>query len=519
MTTTGSPGAAPPAVPPTSTESPPPAGPSREPPTAGRRRTSVATRARVYFAGTVTIALLAAFGVFWFAWSSLAVSQRTDDLRPRVVALAKAQGSGAEAGGAASVDVRDRLFRVEALLIGAQLFVVDPSGGVKRSSSDAALTSLPVDRLRPADADGVRTGTINTSGKAGKLLVVAAPMAGGETLVAVQALKEVRDAQRGILEAALLTVLAGIVVAWVAGGLLARRLTAPLRRLQAAAERVADGEWGAQVAVEGDAETASLAGSFNRMSSRVAATYQAQRDFIGDVSHEIRTPLTTIRGFAEALLDGLVRGPAERDRALRAIKEESISIAEMGQTMLALAELDAGAVEVRREPVDLEVVARALRDRFDPLAEARDTRLSIDLASPVIPLGDAERLIQATSTLIANAIAYSPPGGQVRVHAAAHAEAPRAGAGGAPGRAGGHWSLHVDDSGPGIPVDERERLFERFTRLDRSRSSAGGGTGLGLSICRRLVHLMGGTVEVSESPLGGARFTIELPAAVHEDAR
>ncbi|MCZ7662856.1 MAG: HAMP domain-containing histidine kinase [Thermoleophilia bacterium] len=449
----------------------------------------------MYFGGTVTLALVAAFAVFWFSWSAYAVAQRTDDLTPRVVALARAQDIATVGLGAAAL--RERLFRVEARLIGAQLFVVDEAGVVLRSSADTSLTVLPVGRLGEPDAGGVRAGSLSTAGAAGTLLLVAAPMDGGETLVAVQALKEVRDAQRGILTVAFATVLAGIAVAWVAGGLLARRLTAPLRRLEAAAERVAAGEWGAQVAEEGDAETASLARSFNHMSTRVAAAYEAQKDFIGDVSHEIRTPLTSIRGFTEALLDGTVADPAQRERALGAIKEESIRLTEMAQTLLALAELDAGAVEIQSTPVDVDQVADALRGRFGAAAEARGIHLSIDLASPVAPVADSDRLIQAASALVANAVAYPPPGSEVRVHASVE---------------GGSWLLLVDDSGPGIPRADRERLFERFARLDSSRSSASGGTGLGLSICRRLVALMGGSVGVSDSPSGGARFTIELPS-------
>ncbi len=439
---------------------------------------------------------MVAFAVFWFLWSAYAVAQRTDDLAPRVVALARAQEITGDGPGAAALN--ERLFRVEAGLIGARLFVADESGTVLRSSADTNLAALPLDRLEAPDSEGVRAGTLSTTGASGSLLVVAAPMNGSETLVAVQSLAEVRDAQRGILTIAFVTVLVGIAVAWVAGGLLAGRLTGPLRRLEAAAERVAAGEWGTLVAEEGDAETASLARSFNRMSTRVAAAYETQKEFIGDVSHEIRTPLTSIRGFTEALLDGTVTEPAQRERALGAIKEESIRLTELAQTLLALAELDAGRVEVRSDPVDTQVLADALRGRFATAAEARGIGLRIDLSASKPPLADLDRLIQAASTLVANAVAYPPPGSDVVVHA----------------RVDGHsWLLLVDDSGPGIPMDQRERLFERFARLDSSRSSGSGGTGLGLSICRRLVTLMGGSVDLSDSPSGGARFTIRLPAA------
>jgi len=508
-------------------------------------RRSVATRARLYLAGATLLALVAAFAVFFAAWSQYTVSARTSELSRQVAALAAGQAVNGAGPDAVLGGFRERLLGVQAGLIGAELFVTDGRGVVLRSTAASAPASLPLDRLRAAGSLAGATGATTTTTRSGVLrtaagvsvLVVAAPIdAAGDTglatseaatgpaatsaapeqLVAVQGLREIRQAQLGMLAIGALALVAAALVAWVAGGLLAKRLTAPLVRLKSAAEEVAAGGWGTQVAEEGDVETASLARSFNRMSTRVADTYSAQNAFVADVSHEIRTPLTSIRGFAEAMLDGTVTEEAQQQRALAVIRDEALRIDDVSQTLLALSQLDAGAVSIAHEPVDVVLLGDALHGRFSATAEQAGVRLDIELAGagavggaragsgrdPLAPLGDADRLLQAASALVANALAYTPTGGRVLV--SQHSD-------------GDRWVLAVDDTGPGIPAEKRATIFDRFARLDASRASGQGGAGLGLAICQRLVELMGGTVSASDSALGGARFEIELEARRLQD--
>ncbi len=461
-------------------------------------RRSVATRARLYLVGGAMLALVVAFGVFVLAWGQYSISQRTAELARQTSALAKGQAVGdrfsLSAEETATAASRDRLLRVEAGLMGAGLFITDASGAVQRGTTDDPPTAIPLERLTRADASGAKSALLRSAAGV-RLLVVSAPIDETHRLVAVQGLREIQQTQAGILIIGLVAIIAAAVVAYVAGGILARRLTAPLVRLETAAESVAEGAFGTQVAEEGDAETASLARSFNRMSTRVADVYSAQKAFVGDVSHEIRTPLTSIRGFAEAMLDGTVTDPQQQRHALSVIRDEAVRIGEVSQTLLSLAELEAGAVTVARTPVDTGVLAQALSGRFSAAASAADLSLDIDLSAAQRPMGDPDRLLQAVSALVANAIAYTPSGGQVRVSATSSA---------------GRWRLRVDDSGPGIPAEKRAEVFGRFSRLE---GSGEGGAGLGLAICRRVVELMGGTVSVGESSLGGARFEIELPLA------
>ena len=469
------------------------------------RRGRIVTRARLYVVGAALLSLAVSFAVFAVGWSQYTVRQRTDVLSRQVVAFARglAAAQAAVAGSTPeAVAVRDRLFRVQAGLVDAVLFVTDDAGRVAQSSDTATLREVPFDRLEASQDTGVLTGVASAS-DGSSVLLVATPVDTSRSmwLVAAEPLSDVRRAQIGLLTVSGASLFLAALVAWFAGGVLARRLSAPLVSLRDAAESVAQGEWGAQVPVEGDEEVASLAGSFNHMSTRVADAYEAQKAFVGDVSHELRTPITSIRGFSEAIVDGTVSEPAAVRRSAGIIHAEALRMGELSETLLALAELDSGTVAPRSEPVDLTMVVDALVGRHGGPAEEAGVTLSLDVPLLPLPLGDSERLLQAASQLVANAISYTPAGGRVLVTASV---------------SGDRWLLAVDDSGEGIPIERREEVFERFRRLDASRSKSRGGVGLGLSICKRVVDLMGGSTWVEESRLGGARFVIALPLAAAE---
>lgn len=455
---------------------------------------SIATSMRIAIAGSSALVLLVAFLALLLLWPRFVVSQRTAEISRQVIALASAERQAAP--GTENDPVRRSLFRVEAGLLGATLMVTDEDGSVLRSSDeDAMLRSLDMDVLSVAGDNGVRHGTVRATDN-DRLLIVAAPVGDGRQMIAIQRLSEIREARAGVFLLVSLALMLALVVAWIAGGWIARRLTDPLVRLKHGAERIAAGDFGARVTEEGDAETTSLARSFNRMSERVSQAYDSQRAFVGDVSHEIRTPLTSIGGFAGALLDGTISDPDEAKRALGVIKSEAQRIQDLSNTLLALAQLDAGAVQLSSEPVDLPVIADTLRSRFEPPAAEKRITFEVILDSDQPPWADTERLLQAASALVSNAVAYAPQGGHVVVSDESK---------------DGVYRLFVDDDGPGVPFEKRGLVFERFARVDESRSSASGGAGLGLAICARLTDLMGGCAMVEDSALGGARFTIELP--------
>lgn len=457
------------------------------------RRPTVARRARAAMTAVAAISVLVAVGLFVAVWARYTVAERGDELQRQAVAIA----GGLEAEGVPDSELRERFFRVEARLIGAALAVTDEAGTVEYSTTGRTGAVYPVDDLGEPDADGVRRGVPNVEG-AGRVLVVAVPLDAGGWLIVAQPFGEVRAAASGAILIAGLSVLVALPVAWLAGGWLARRLTGPIVRLRDAAGAVAEGEWGRTVLVEGDDEVAALARTFNRMSARVSGAYAAQKEFTGDVSHELRTPVTSIRGFAEALADGVVSEPDEVRRYAGTIRDEAVRLGELTGALLALADLDAGVVELARRPVDTAGLIEALEARFAASAGERGIELSIAATDATRPLGDEARLLQAATTLVDNALRYAPASGRVRVSMGSSERV---------------WRLVVDDTGPGVPAERREEVFERFARLDRSRSTAGGGSGLGLSLCHKLVTLMDGRVWVEDGPLGGARFVVELPLA------
>lgn len=458
-----------------------------------RSRRSVVGRARRSMTVLAVLAVLVSAVVFVTAWAAYTVDVRGDELALQVLAISK----GIDAEGVPEPGVRERVFRIEARLIGAALAVTDAEGLATFSTTGREGARYPIGEIGSPGEGGVRRG-VRSVDALGRVLVAAAPLADGGWLVAVQPVGEVRGAFVGVLGLVGAGALAAFAVAWAAGGWFAAKLTSPLVRLRDAAEAVAEGEWGRTVLVEGDDEVASLARSFNRMSARVAAAYAAQKDFTGDVSHELRTPITSIRGFAEALADGTVTDPAAMRHHAGTIRDEATRLAELTSVLLALADLDAGVVELAREPVEPVPLAEALDMRFATRADEEGVRLEVPPPGEGAPLGDTYRLLQAATILVENAIRYTPAGGEVRVTMGAE---------------DGEWRLLVDDTGPGIPAEQREAVFGRFTRLDRSRSSGKGGSGLGLALCRKLVGLMDGTVEAHESPLGGARFVIAMPLA------
>jgi signal transduction histidine kinase len=226
-------------------------------------------------------------------------------------------------------------------------------------------------------------------------------------------------------------------------------------------------------------------------------------EFVSNVSHELRTPLAQIRMFAETLLLGRVRSPDERLRSLEIIDQEARRLTHLVENVLHFSRSERRTARVAPEPTDLSRLVREVVDGFRPLARARQVDLRLELEQGLTASVDRSALRQVLLNLLDNAVKYGPAGQTVTVATS-----------GGSGRA---W-IRVDDQGPGIPEAQRERIWERFSRLEREVSSAVAGTGIGLAVVRDLVRLHGGRVWADESPSGGARFVVELPVAAAETA-
>jgi two-component system sensor histidine kinase BaeS len=347
----------------------------------------------------------------------------------------------------------------------------------------------------PPSGDG--EGAVNVMGR--DLLYVARATPAGR-VVLVRPAGLAFGEWRPFLWSLVLAGIGGALLAVVLSGLLARRLTRPLRELGRATTAVASGQAGVAVPVRGSDELAQLASSFNDMSVELSRAREAQRSFLESVSHELKTPLTSIRGYAEALEEGAVP-PADGGRVIAA---EAERLERLVRDLLDLAHFGRSGFAVARDPVDLgALVARAV-ERHLPRARELGVSLRSVVEGEAWALGDPDRLLQVTSNLIENALRLTPTGGTVTVTAS-------------------RALLSVSDSGPGLAPEDIARAFDRFYLYDRYRSERAVGTGLGLAIVAELVSGMGGTVEAA-SPAGGgtrgARFTVKLtPAAVPTPAR
>jgi two-component system phosphate regulon sensor histidine kinase PhoR len=220
-----------------------------------------------------------------------------------------------------------------------------------------------------------------------------------------------------------------------------------------------------------------------------------RRDFVANVSHELRTPLTAIKGYAEALLDDADDADA-REKFLDIIHRHATRMERLVKDLLRLARLDAGQEGVDLLPCDIDGLLTGIANDLEPLAahkqQSIDTRVAPEAATLVT---DAGKLHDIARNLIENAVNYTPDGGAIDVRAAV---------------ANGRFQLTVADTGHGIAPDDLARVFERFYRVDKSRTSPGG-TGLGLSIVKHLVQVLDGEVTASNQQGGGALFTVTLP--------
>ncbi len=223
---------------------------------------------------------------------------------------------------------------------------------------------------------------------------------------------------------------------------------------------------------------------------------QVRRDFVANVSHELRTPLTAIKGYAEALLDD-GDDPEAREKFLDIIHRHATRMERLVTDLLRLARLDAGQETVELLPCDVEGLLRGIANDFEPVVTQKQQTIDVVVSPDARTLiTDATKLHDIARNLIENAVNYTPDSGAIEVRASVSG--------------GGRFQFTVSDTGPGIPPAEIGRVFERFYRVDKSRTRPGG-TGLGLSIVKHLVQVLGGEVTASNQDGGGAVFTVVLP--------
>jgi two-component system sensor histidine kinase BaeS len=360
--------------------------------------------------------------------------------------------------------------------------------------------------FRALPKDAVNPNTVRTSGlvrfefkaplTGQRLLGVARPVRiGHQTLgtIVVAKPKTVLNQQwLALIERLLIAFVAGVAVAGALAWYLTRRITDPVLELSRAADEVSRGHYDVAVPeVPGGGEIGDLADRFRVMAARLSESEELERNFLMSVSHELRTPLTAIRGHVGALREGLVTDEETRTASLTVIAAETERLERLVGDVLDLAKLDAHRFTVLREEVDMERLVDRAYTTFSEEARRRgiDYRQQVD-AKPVI-VSDGDRVLQIISNLLSNAFRWTPDGGTIELELSAN---------------DGTVSVAVDDSGPGIPASERERIFRPFWSRD------GGGTGLGLAIARELASALGGRIRLESSPEEGSRFELVLPS-------
>lgn len=293
-------------------------------------------------------------------------------------------------------------------------------------------------------------------------------------------------------------VTASVLAALLASLLLNRRIVAPLRTLTSASQHIADGHYAERVQVNGSDEIAQLSTSFNQMAVQLEQVESMRRQLIGDVTHELRTPLTSIKGYMEGLVDGVLPSTPE---TFNQIHREADRLSRLVDDLQELSRVEAKAYSLDVRSVAVSNLVQTTVKRLSPQAIAKRITIRSNLPSDLPPVqADEDRITQVLLNLVANAIQYTPEGGDITISAARKAD---------------EIHISVQDTGVGIPREHLANLFTRFYRVDKSRSrNAGGGSGIGLTIAKHLVEAHGGQIWVESKGDGqGSTFTFSLKTA------
>lgn len=453
-------------------------------------------RVRITAVAVLAVALVLGTGAAATVWmlDRILTDQVASQLESELESIADMIGEGGPAAG--WIESRDD----------DVLIALHTGGRVVVNDDDAEHLPLPGDDGRgPDDGDGGDDGRGTDDGHSGSprktvvddepMLVVVEEFDGGALVIG----RSTEEISAAVSAASLLlatTVPLAVAAIGVIVWFVAARALAPVERIRGQVDRIDSEALDQRVPTTGTGdEIDRLAGTMNRMLERVEHGYRARQRFVADASHELRSPLATIRQYAE--VESAHPGASPPGELAEVVLSEGCRMQDIVEGLLLLARLDEGAAAGSAAGVvDLDDLVIAEAQRVKVMGSTAVDGRGI---GPARVLGDPRLLARAVRNLVDNAAR----------HAASTIALTTA--------AGGGWAAaHVDDDGPGVPEHERERVFERFTRLDEARSRDAGGSGLGLAIVREIVHAHGGRVHVETGPLGGARFTILLPAA-HEE--
>jgi signal transduction histidine kinase len=321
-------------------------------------------------------------------------------------------------------------------------------------------------------------------------------MMGGQSFGGYDSMSQLyADFRASFNEALMYATFAATVVAIILSLYLSRNVLAPIQAMSLASQRISEGRYDERVQVPGEDELAQLANRFNQMAEKLNQVEAMRRRLIGDVSHELRTPLTAIKGSMEGLMDGVL--PATHE-TFQQIHAEADRLNRLVDDLQELSRVEARAYKLDLRPLDVSSLVRTVTKRLAPQFESKSISLELDLVTDLPRVfADEDRIIQVLTNLTGNALQYTPEGGRITI--GAH-------------RIDHEVRITVHDTGIGIPAEHLSNIFDRFYRVDKSRSRrAGGGSGIGLTIARALVEAQGGRIWAKSAGEGqGSSFTLTL---------
>ena len=305
-----------------------------------------------------------------------------------------------------------------------------------------------------------------------------------------------RAVNAGVNDAILWGALAAVIAAVIASYLVSGWITRPLGHMAEVAGRIAAGDFRQRVSHKAGDEIGRFATAFNDMAGQLQKTEELRQELLGTISHEIRTPLANIEGYMQGVMDGVV--PAEPE-TYELVRREAARLGRLVTDVERLSRLEAGAEAI--EPRELavveviEVVVAPLRPQF----AHSGLSLVVECPEPCPRIwADPDKFAQILGNLLSNSLRHTPPGGAVKIEVRAQ---------------DAMAAFVVEDNGAGIPTADLPHVFERFYRVDKSRSSSGGGSGIGLAVAKALTQQMGGSIEAESLPGSYTRFTFLLPQA------
>ena len=371
------------------------------------------------------------------------------------------------------------------VLAGTQVTIVDAAGIVVASTGSDTIG-------KPESGGSPYSNRFEIDGPDGDIV--------GTALVRIVPSTQVvdRTLSQNLNQGLLISLTAAVLVGMFIAGVLARSISQPIKNIEAAAKKLAAGQYNIQIPpLRSNDEVAALANTFNHMSGRIQETEEVRSRLIADVSHDLRTPLTVLKGYVEGLSSGQISDRGTAIQLFNRMEREIDYLQGLVEALSTSAKWERHQLQPKRNPIDLHQLVNQTIDRLQPIAAKKEAQVLNDIPTewPKISL-DKSMMDQVFYNLLLNGLTHNESGITIRVSGKT---------------APNHTLLSVADNGKGIPKADQSRIFERLVRLDNERGRSSGGMGMGLSIVKNIVNAHNGEIWVEKNGEKGANFHIKLP--------